>query len=79
MVGRGVAVNSDGTFGVKGSTMEGLLDEASKVLDGHPKLAIASWSSAVCGASRDTTFAFSHSGATLGLIAGEVLPARSPA
>jgi glycine/D-amino acid oxidase-like deaminating enzyme len=81
-----VAVNSDGTYGVKGSTVQGLLDEASKVLEGHPKLELESYGvgpkpipgdgEPVFGQLKDIQgyyVAFSHSGATLGLIAGELL------
>jgi glycine/D-amino acid oxidase-like deaminating enzyme len=81
-----VAVNSDGTFGVKSSTIQGLLDEASKVLDGHPRLELQSYGAGpkpipgdgepVFGRLRDLEgyyVAFSHSGATLGLIGGELL------
>ncbi|RWX80962.1 FAD-binding oxidoreductase [Neorhizobium lilium] len=77
---------ADGSYGVKPETVEGLLIEASKVLEGNPKLELASY-----GVGRkpipgdgDPVFgelqaisgyfvAFSHSGATLGLIAGELL------
>ncbi|SDA66673.1 NAD(P)/FAD-dependent oxidoreductase [Mesorhizobium qingshengii] len=81
-----VVVNSDGTYGVKDSTVQGLLDEASKVLDGHPKLELESYGvgpkpipgdgEPVFGQLKDIEgyyVAFSHSGATLGLIAGELL------
>ena len=81
-----MVVNSDGTYGVKGSTVQGLLDEASKVLEGHPKLELESYGvgpkpipgdgEPVFGQLKDIEgyyVAFSHSGATLGLIAGELL------
>lgn len=81
-----VVVNSDGTYGVKDSTVQGLLDEASKVLEGHPKLELESYGvgpkpipadgDPVFGQLKDIKgyyVAFSHSGATLGLIAGELL------
>lgn len=81
-----VVVNSDGTYGVKDSTVQGLLDEASKVLEGHPKLELESYGvgpkpipgdgEPVFGQLKDIEgyyVAFSHSGATLGLIAGELL------
>lgn len=81
-----VVVNSDGTYGVKDSTVQGLLDEASKVLEGHPKLELESYGvgpkpipgdgDPVFGQLKDIDgyyVAFSHSGATLGLIAGELL------
>jgi len=38
-----VVVNSDGTYGVKDSTIQGLLDEASKVIEGHPRLELESY------------------------------------
>lgn len=81
-----VVVNSDGTYGVKDSTVQGLLDEASKVLEGHPKLELESYGvgpkpipgdgEPVFGQLKDIEgyyVAFSHSGATLGLIAGELI------
>ncbi|ESX52411.1 FAD-binding oxidoreductase [Mesorhizobium sp. M1148] len=81
-----VVVNPDGTYRVKASTIQGLLDEASNVLDGHPKLELESYGvgpkpipgdgEPVFGQLREIEgyyVAFSHSGATLGLIAGELL------
>ena len=81
-----VEVNSDGTYQVKASTVQGLLDEASNVLEGHPKLELESYGvgpkpipgdgEPVFGQLKDIQgyyVAFSHSGATLGLIAGELL------
>ncbi|QND59651.1 NAD(P)/FAD-dependent oxidoreductase [Mesorhizobium huakuii] len=81
-----VVVNSDGTYSVKASTIQGLLDEASNVLEGHPKLELQSYGvgpkpipgdgEPVFGQLKDIQgyyVAFSHSGATLGLIAGELL------
>lgn len=81
-----VIVNADGTYTVKDSTIAGLLEEASKVLEGHPKLEFASQGigpkpipsdgEPVFGAVPEIAgyyVAFSHSGATLGLIAGELL------
>ena len=76
----------DGNYGVREETVQGLLREASKVLEGQPALALDS-----CGvgpkpipldgepvfgpieAIGNCHVAFSHSGATLGLIAGEML------
>jgi glycine/D-amino acid oxidase-like deaminating enzyme len=81
-----VEVRQDGSYGVKEETLEGLLAEASKVIEGNPKLELERY-----GVGRkpipgdgDPVFgelqaipgyfvAFSHSGATLGLIAGELL------
>ena len=81
-----VIINTDGTYGVKDSTIEGLLKEAAKVLEGHPKLELENYGvgpkpipgdgEPVFGLLRDIRgyyVAFSHSGATLGLIAGELL------
>ncbi|TIN30769.1 MAG: FAD-binding oxidoreductase [Mesorhizobium sp.] len=81
-----VIINSDGTYCVRGSTIDGLLEEAAKVLEGHPKLELESYGvgpkpipgdgEPVFGLLTDIRgyyVAFSHSGATLGLIAGELL------
>ncbi|TPN23639.1 FAD-binding oxidoreductase [Mesorhizobium sp. B2-3-3] len=81
-----VVVNSDGTYTVHDRTVQGLLDEASAVLDGNPRLQLAAYAvgpkpipsdgEPVLG-ELDTVpglhVAFSHSGATLGLIVGELL------
>ncbi len=76
----------DGTFEVKDSTVQGLLAEASAVLAGNPRLALDSYGvgpkpipgdgEPVFGELPGISgyyVAFSHSGATLGLIAGELL------
>jgi glycine/D-amino acid oxidase-like deaminating enzyme len=76
----------DGSFEVRGSTVQGLLDEASKVLEGNPKLELEAYGvgpkpipgdgEPVFGELAEAGgyfVAFSHSGATLGLIAGELL------
>ncbi|MFB2564825.1 NAD(P)/FAD-dependent oxidoreductase [Rhizobium sp. IMFF44] len=81
-----VVVNADGSYEIKTSTLEGLLREASKVLEGNPKLEIGDYGvgpkpipgdgEPVFGelqAIPGYFVAFSHSGATLGLIAGELL------
>ncbi|MFD1983395.1 NAD(P)/FAD-dependent oxidoreductase [Mesorhizobium newzealandense] len=81
-----VIINADGTYGVKDSTIEGLLKEAATVLEGHPKLELENYGvgpkpipgdgEPVFGLLKDIRgyyVAFSHSGATLGLIAGELL------
>lgn len=81
-----VIKNVDGSYEIKPSTLEGLLLEASKVLEGNPKLEIGDYGvgpkpipgdgEPVFGelqAIRGYFVAFSHSGATLGLIAGELL------
>jgi glycine/D-amino acid oxidase-like deaminating enzyme len=76
----------DGTFEVKDSTVQGLLAEASAVLEGNPRLNPDSYGvgpkpipgdgEPVFGELPGISgyyVAFSHSGATLGLIAGELL------
>ncbi len=81
-----VIAHPDGSYEVKDTTVQGLLDEASRVLEGHPKLELESYGTGpkpipgdgepVFGQLRDIAgyyIAFSHSGATLGLIAGELL------
>lgn len=81
-----VVVSPDGTFVVDPETVQGLLDEASSVLKGNPALQLASYGvgpkpipgdgEPVLGAIEAVSgvyVAFSHSGATLGLIAGELL------
>jgi glycine/D-amino acid oxidase-like deaminating enzyme len=81
-----VITRPDGSYEVKNSTLQGLLDEASKVLQGNPTLEIESYGvgpkpipgdgDPVFGELKDIPgyyVAFSHSGATLGLIAGELL------
>ncbi|MPR09460.1 NAD(P)/FAD-dependent oxidoreductase [Microvirga tunisiensis] len=83
---REVGRRADGTFEVKDSTVQGLLTEASAVLEGNPKLALDSYGvgrkpipgdgEPVFGELPGISgyhIAFSHSGATLGLIAGELL------
>ncbi|MCZ2819461.1 FAD-binding oxidoreductase [Modestobacter sp. VKM Ac-2977] len=81
-----VVRRDDGTFGVRHSTVQGLLSEAAQVLAGQPVLSCASYGvgrkpipgdghpvlGAVPGID-GLTVAFTHSGATLGLIAGELL------
>jgi len=81
-----VILNSDGSYEVKASTVEGLLKEASAVLEGRPDLELESYGvgpkpipadgEPVIGQLDqigDYHVAFSHSGATLGLIIGELL------
>ncbi|WP_026870596.1 NAD(P)/FAD-dependent oxidoreductase [Inquilinus limosus] len=81
-----VEIRPDGSYGVKRETLDGLLAEASKVLEGYPKLELAGFGvgrkpipgdgEPVFGelqAIPGYFVAFSHSGATLGLIAGELL------
>jgi glycine/D-amino acid oxidase-like deaminating enzyme len=75
-----------GTYEVKDSTVQGLLAEASAVLEGNPRLEIDSYGVGPKPIPGDGEpvfgelpgipgyyVAFSHSGATLGLIAGELL------
>ena len=81
-----VVTREDGSYEVKGSTIQALLDEASAVLAGNPKLVLDSYGVGPkpIPAGGEPVFgqldgisgyyvAFSHSGATLGLIAGELL------
>lgn len=81
-----VVVADDGGFEVQDSTVQGLLDEASAVLDGNPTLELESYGvgpkpipgdgEPVFGQLDEVPgyyVAFSHSGATVGLIAGELL------
>ncbi|MEZ2333833.1 NAD(P)/FAD-dependent oxidoreductase [Mesorhizobium sp. RCC_202] len=81
-----VVVHDDGTYEARPSTIAGLLEEASKVLEGNPKLAMESSHMGPKPIPADGepvigqltgipgyNVVFSHSGATLGLIAGELL------
>lgn len=81
-----VGLREDGSYDIRQSTLDGLLEEASKVLEGHPKLELNDFGvglkpipgdgEPVFGELRSIPgyfVAFSHSGATLGLIAGELL------
>ncbi|MCO5996822.1 NAD(P)/FAD-dependent oxidoreductase [Actinoallomurus rhizosphaericola] len=83
---REVVEQADGTYEVKEATVEGLLREASAVLAGNPALVLDSYGvgrkpipgdgEPVFGELdqvRGLHVAFTHSGATLGLIAGELL------
>lgn len=82
----GVTVRADGTYEIDGSIVAELLVEAAKVMDGNPQLEVASIGvggkpipgdgEPVIGAIKAIPgyyVAFSHSGATLGLITGELL------
>jgi glycine/D-amino acid oxidase-like deaminating enzyme len=82
----GVTVRADGTYEIDDSIVAELLVEAAKVLEGNPQLEVASIGvggkpipgdgEPVIGAIKDIPgyyVAFSHSGATLGLITGELL------
>lgn len=81
-----VGVRENGSYEVKESTIQGLLQEASAVLDGNPMLTLDSYGvgpkpipgdgEPALGQLNEVAgyyIAFTHSGATLGLIAGELL------
>lgn len=81
-----VTCGEDGSYIVADSTIQRLLDEASAVLEGNPHLVLDSYGvgpkpipgdgEPVFGELSEAEgcyVAFSHSGATLGLIAGELL------
>ena len=81
-----VIAHLDGSYAVDNRTVRGLLAEASAVLEGNPKLELAGYGvgpkpipgdgEPVLGAIETEVglhIAFSHSGATLGLIVGELL------
>lgn len=80
-----VVTKADGSYFVEQSTIDSLLKEASAVLAGHPKLEMASYGAGrkpipgdgdpvlgVLSGVKGCHVAFSHSGATLGLIVGEL-------
>ncbi|WP_425964871.1 NAD(P)/FAD-dependent oxidoreductase [Rhizobium nepotum] len=82
----GVKIGPDGGYVIDNSVVRSLLEEASRVLEGNPELEVASIGvggkpipgdgEPVLGGLRDIPgyyVAFSHSGATLGLIVGELL------
>lgn len=82
----GVTVRADGTYAIDDSIVAELLVEAAKVMEGNPQLEVASIGvggkpipgdgEPVIGAIKAIPgyyVAFSHSGATLGLIVGELL------
>ncbi|OVE86668.1 D-amino-acid oxidase [Agrobacterium tumefaciens] len=82
----GVTVRADGTYEIDDSVIAELLTEAAQVLEGNPELEVASVGvggkpipgdgEPVIGAIKVIPgyyVAFSHSGATLGLIVGELL------
>jgi glycine/D-amino acid oxidase-like deaminating enzyme len=86
---REIVIHPDGSYEAMASTVQGLLREASAVLEGNPKLELESYGigpkpipeggEPVFGQLREIAgyhVAFSHSGATLGLIAGELLAAE---
>lgn len=82
----GVTLRADGGYDIDDSVVATLLAEAAKVMEGNPKLEVATIGvggkpipgdgEPVVGALKDIPgyyVAFSHSGATLGLIVGELL------
>lgn len=82
----GVRVLADGSHEIDHAVVDALLAEASKVMEGNPKLEVASIGTGgkpipadgepVLGALKAIPgyyVAFSHSGATLGLIVGELM------
>jgi glycine/D-amino acid oxidase-like deaminating enzyme len=82
----GVTVRADGGYDIDNSIVAALLAEAAKVIEGNPRLEVASIGvggkpipgdgEPVIGALKAVPgyyVAFSHSGATLGLIVGELL------
>ncbi|MGO4586608.1 NAD(P)/FAD-dependent oxidoreductase [Arthrobacter sp. 2RAF6] len=81
-----ITEHADGTFSIPDAVVQELADEASKLLAGNPELKPASWKigykpipgdgQPVFGELEKVPgcfVAFTHSGATLGLIAGELL------
>ncbi|MCJ8056895.1 FAD-binding oxidoreductase [Shinella curvata] len=82
----GVTLRADGGYDIDDTVVAALLAEAAKVMEGNPKLEVATIGvggkpipgdgEPVVGALKDIPgyhVAFSHSGATLGLIVGELL------
>ncbi|MGQ3212428.1 NAD(P)/FAD-dependent oxidoreductase [Shinella sp.] len=82
----GVRLRADGSYHIDEAVVDALLTEAAKVMEGNPKLEVASIGvggkpipgdgEPVVGALKAIPgyyVAFSHSGATLGLIVGELL------
>jgi glycine/D-amino acid oxidase-like deaminating enzyme len=81
-----VRLRADGGYHIDEAVVDALLTEAAKVMEGNPKLEVASIGvggkpipgdgEPVVGALKAIPgyyVAFSHSGATLGLIVGELL------
>ncbi len=81
-----MTLRADGGYDIDDSVVAALLAEAAKVMEGNPKLEVATVSvggkpipgdgEPVVGALKAIAgyyVAFSHSGATLGLIVGELL------
>jgi glycine/D-amino acid oxidase-like deaminating enzyme len=83
---REVSIAADGSYTVPEETLHGLLEEGRRVLDGRPHLELDSYGvgakpipgdgEPVLGRVRDVAgyhVAFTHSGATLALVVGELL------
>ncbi|MDQ0755100.1 FAD-binding oxidoreductase [Arthrobacter sp. B3I4] len=81
-----ITEHADGTFSIPDEVVQELADEASKLIAGNPELKPASWKIGYkpipgdgepvlgeLGQVPGCFVAFTHSGATLGLIAGELL------
>ncbi|TLM70698.1 FAD-binding oxidoreductase [Pseudarthrobacter sp. NamB4] len=81
-----ITEHADGSFSIPGDVVQELADEASKLIAGNPELKPASWKIGYkpipgdgepvlgeLGQVPGCFVAFTHSGATLGLIAGELL------
>jgi glycine/D-amino acid oxidase-like deaminating enzyme len=81
-----ITEHADGTFSIPDEVVQELADEASKLIAGNPELKPASWKIGYkpipgdgepvlgeLGQAPGCFVAFTHSGATLGLIAGELL------
>jgi glycine/D-amino acid oxidase-like deaminating enzyme len=81
-----ITEHADGTFSIPDDVVQELADEASKLIAGNPELKPASWKIGYkpipgdgepvfgeLGQVPGCFVAFTHSGATLGLIAGELL------
>ena len=81
-----ITEHADGSFSIPDEVVQQLADEASKLVEGNPELKPASWKIGYkpipgdgepvlgeLGQVPGCFVAFTHSGATLGLIAGELL------
>jgi len=81
-----IAEHTDGTFSIPDEVVQNLADEASKLIAGNPDLKPASWKIGYkpipgdgepvlgeLGQVPGCFVAFTHSGATLGLVVGELL------
>jgi glycine/D-amino acid oxidase-like deaminating enzyme len=81
-----ITEHADGSFSIPDDVVQELADEASKLIDGNPELKPASWKIGYkpipgdgepvlgeLGQVPGCYVAFTHSGATLGLVVGELL------